>query len=120
MDYILFLFLRELSLMEMKHENNLNADGIETIQGYMNEHGQFVRLDDGVMVNEEDSSTVVVIIDSDMNEGITPEVADVMEVTCEEQGKEDEGKKRSLKSDPLTTPESKRKKSVIRVIKQED
>lgn len=108
--------------MQMKNDDSLSvSDGIQTIQGYMNEHGQFVRLDEGDMVNE-DSSTVVVIIDSDMNEGITPEVADVMEISCEEPGEASEvdERKRSLEIDPLSNQESKRKKSVIRVIKQEN
>ncbi|KAK3912403.1 Zinc finger protein 358 [Frankliniella fusca] len=108
---------RELSLLQMKNDENITPnDEIQTIQGYMNEHGQFVRLDEGSEVNE-DSSTVVVIIDSELNEGLTPEVADVMEVSCEDDG-EPGTKKRSIECD-VPMQDSKRKKSVIRIIKQE-
>lgn len=108
---------RELSLLQMKNDENLTtSDEIQTIQGYMNEHGQFVRLDEGSEVNE-DSSTVVVIIDSELNEGLTPEVADVMEVSCEEDAQIGSNK-RSIECD-VPMQDSKRKKSVIRIIKQE-
>lgn len=110
---------RELSLLQMKSDENMSSnDEIQTIQGYMNEHGQFVHLDEGAVVNE-DSSTVVVIIDSDLNEGLTPEIADVMEVQCEEQSQHIEtSNKRSIECD-VPMQDSKRKKSVIRIIKQE-
>lgn len=95
------------------------GEEIQTIQGYMNENGEFVRLDEGAMVTE-DSSTVVVIIDSELNEGLTPEVADVMEVTCDDdQNKLIESNKRSIECDVPMDRDSKRKKSVIRIIKQE-
>ena len=110
---------RELSLLQMKNNEDLTAsDQIQTIQGYMNEDGQFIRLEEGMMVNE-DGSTVVVIIDADMNEGLTPEVADVMEITCEE-GREGSGIKRCMETELEIDSDNKRKKSVIRVIKQED
>lgn len=103
----------------MKNDGTL-ADGeeIQTIQGYMNEHGQFVRLDEGAVVGE-DSSTVVVIIDSELSEGLTPEVADVMEVTCEEATSNVANNKRSIECDVPMSQDSKRKKSVIRIIKEE-
>lgn len=94
------------------------GEEIQTIQGYMNENGEFVRLDEGAMVTE-DSSTVVVIIDSELNEGLTPEVADVMEVSCDDQTKPAESNKRSIECDVPMDRDSKRKKSVIRIIKQE-
>lgn len=112
---------RELSILQPKEgeeTETMAGEEIQTIQGYMNENGEFVRLDEGAMVTE-DSSTVVVIIDSELNEGLTPEVADVMEVTCDEQNKTLESNKRSIECDVPMDRDSKRKKSVIRIIKQE-
>ncbi|XP_034239279.1 zinc finger and SCAN domain-containing protein 20-like [Thrips palmi] len=114
---------RELSILQPKEGDDdetetMAGEEIQTIQGYMNENGEFVRLDEGAMVTE-DSSTVVVIIDSELNEGLTPEVADVMEVSCNEQNKQIESNKRSIECDVPMDRDSKRKKSVIRIIKQE-
>lgn len=109
---------RELSLLQMKNnESVVSGDEIQTIQGYMNENGEFVRLDEGAVVGE-DGSTVVVIIDSDLNEGLTPEIADVMEVTCDETSTISSNK-RSIECDVPLNQDSKRKKSVIRIIKEE-